>query len=149
MRKTLLTLLAGVMALTASAQTSLKGRIIEAESGKAVVGATITLANQNLSTTTNQNGEFNLLYLEAGDEEMIIEADGYNSGIELIQITADQSTDLGSITIQPDMAREAKDEVLLNLLDDELNDIECRQPVVEQELVSVGIEREDEDEVDF
>lgn len=126
MRKTLLTLLAGVMALTASAQTSLKGRIIEAESGKAVVGATITLANQNLSTTTNQNGEFNLLYLEAGDEEMIIEADGYNSGIELIQITADQSTDLGSINIQPDMAREAKDEVLLNLLDDELNDDEGR-----------------------
>ena len=65
-----------VMSLTALAQTSLKGRVIDEATQQPVVGAKVTLANQNISTTTNASGEFSLLYLEAIDEEMVIEADG-------------------------------------------------------------------------
>jgi len=104
----------------------LTGRVVAINSETNVVGATITLANQNLSTTTNQNGEFTLLYLEPGNEELIIEADGYQASIELIQIQAVQSNDLGRLFLQPNMATEVKEEVLLNLLDQELKDDEGR-----------------------
>ncbi|MCQ2311255.1 MAG: carboxypeptidase regulatory-like domain-containing protein, partial [Paludibacteraceae bacterium] len=104
----------------------LYGRLVAQGSSTNISGATITLANQNLSTTTNQNGEFTLLYLEPGDEELIIEADGYNADIQLIQILANKDTDLGALYLQPDMARDVKDEVLLNLLDQDLNDDEGR-----------------------
>ena len=57
------------IALTAFAETSLKGRVIDEATNTPVVGAKVTLANQNISTTTNANGDFLLLYLEAMDEE--------------------------------------------------------------------------------
>ena len=78
-----------VMSLTALAQTSLKGRVIDEATQQPVVGAKVTLANQNISTTTNASGEFSLLYLEATDEDVIIEADGYVAAIELISLKAD------------------------------------------------------------
>ncbi|MBQ6777335.1 MAG: carboxypeptidase regulatory-like domain-containing protein [Paludibacteraceae bacterium] len=125
MRKTL-TLLLALMTLSLSAETTLKGRLVDETTGQAIAGATITLANQNITTTTNQNGEFVLRYLEAGEEEVIIEADGYNAGIELVQLEADKATELASLSLQPDLAREVKDEVLLNLADQDLSDDEGR-----------------------
>ncbi len=126
MPKAILTLWTLLIVLTIQAQTSIKGRLLEAQSDKPLIGATITLANQNLSTTTNQNGDFTLLYLDAGDEELIMEADGYIAGIELIQISENQENDLGTFSLQPDLAREVEDEVRLNLSDQELNDDEGR-----------------------
>ena len=107
----------------ATEATRLSGRVI-AEDGTLISGATVTLANQNLSTTTNPKGEFQLSYLEAGDEELIIDAPGYNGTIEIILIQKDQTNQLGDIRLQPDIALEAKDEVLLNLAESELNDDE-------------------------
>ncbi|MCQ2341247.1 MAG: carboxypeptidase-like regulatory domain-containing protein [Paludibacteraceae bacterium] len=104
----------------------LVGQIVSDQSEQQIAGATITLANQNLSTTTNQNGEFTLLYIEPGDEELIIEAEGYQAAIELIQILPDQTNDLGKLRLLPDMAKEVKEEVLLNLLDQDLKDDEGR-----------------------
>jgi len=123
----LLTWLCGAM-LAQDVSTSpikLVGRLTDG-SGAQIAGATITLANQNLSTTTNQNGEFTLLYLEPGDEELIIEAEGYQAAIELIQILPDQTNELGTFQLQPDMAKDVKDEVLVNLLDQDLKDDEGR-----------------------
>ena len=51
----------------------------------------VTLANQNISTTTNAAGEFSLLYLEAMDEEVVIEADGYVAALELINLKDNQA----------------------------------------------------------
>ena len=124
MKKLLTLLLVILMAIGAFAQSSLKGKIVDEATGKAVVAATITLANQNLSTTTNQNGEFFLQYLQAGDEELIIEADGFNGTVELIQVAENQAKTLDDILLKPDVAKEAKDEILLNIADNDLNDDE-------------------------
>ena len=124
MRKTLLTLLVGSMTLFASAQTSLKGQLIDEATSQPIVGATVTLANQNISTTTNQSGEFNLLYLEPMDEEVIIEAEGYNSTIELVQIHKDQVNQMDPVTLSQDIAKEQKEEILLTIADEDLNDDE-------------------------
>lgn len=104
--------------------TRLIGKLVE-ENGAPVVGyATISLGNQNISTTTNEMGEFTLSYLEAIDEEVIIEAEGFISNIVLVQLIDGQTTDMGDIIMIADIAREAQEEVLLNLGEADLNDDE-------------------------
>jgi hypothetical protein len=126
MRNKLFTLMCLLfIGLTAMAQTSLKGRVID-ESMTPVIGAKITLANQNISTTTNSNGEFQLLYLEAMDEEVVIEADGYIASLELVNLENDKTTEMGSVMLQQDIVSEAQGEILLNLTEEEMTDDEGR-----------------------
>ena len=127
MRHKLFTLMAAlVVTMAAVAQTSLKGQVIDVATQSPVVGAKISLANQNISTTTNAAGEFSLLYLEAMDEEMLVEADGYLAALELITIKADESNQLAPIGLQQDVVTQAQDEILLNLTEEEMTDDEGR-----------------------
>ena len=105
-------------------QTTLQGRVMSQATQAGIAGAVVTLANQNISTFTNDRGEFTFLMLEAGDEELIVEADGYASLLELIQIQAGQANRLDVLYMQNDIAREAQEEVLLNLADQDLTDDE-------------------------
>ena len=124
MRKTLFAVFLTFVALVgATAQTRLVGRLVSVEQ-QAIEGATVTLANQGITTTTNNEGKFSLTYLEAWDEEVIVEAYGYVSDILLVQLVANQLTDLGDITLQTDISIEMKEEVVLNLSEMELNDDE-------------------------
>ena len=109
--------------LGANAQTRLTGRLISVEQ-QAIEGATVTLANQGYTTTTNAEGRFSLTYLDAIDEELIIEAYGFMSDILLVQLVENQITDLGDITMQADITIEMKEEVVLNLAEMDLNDDE-------------------------
>ena len=108
------------------AQTSLKGRVVADNTGTPVVGAKVTLANQDISTTTNASGEFTLLYLEATDEEVLVEADGFIAALELINLQADQTNQMNDILLQPDIVAQAQDEILLNLTEEEMTDDEGR-----------------------
>ncbi|MGN0209471.1 MAG: carboxypeptidase-like regulatory domain-containing protein, partial [Paludibacteraceae bacterium] len=125
MKKLFLLLNVLVLTTTLLAQTSLRGTIVDANK-QAIVGATVTLANQDISTTTNNAGVFTLLYLEPQDEEVIIEADGYIATVELVQLYANQTNDMGEVVLQKDIAREAQEEILLNLSEEDLNDDEGR-----------------------
>ena len=116
MRNKLFTLMAVLaVSVTAWAQTSLRGQVIDETTQQPVVGARITLANQNISTTTNAAGEFTLLYLEAIDEEVVIEADGYMAELELITLNNDQANELAPIAMKQDLVAQTQDEILLNL----------------------------------
>ena len=124
MRKLFITIILCIAAIVgANAQTRLVGRIISPEQ-QAIEGVVVTLVNQGYTTTTNAEGQFSLTYLEAGDEEVIIEATGYISDIILAQLLADQLNDLGDIVMQHDFVTEAREEVLLNLTEMDLNDDE-------------------------
>ncbi|MBO6073789.1 MAG: hypothetical protein J6P74_01485 [Paludibacteraceae bacterium] len=143
MKKTLFFLLAllgatsGILAQQAtptteqiSSSTRLVGRLVE-ENGEPITGyATISLGNQNISTTANERGEFTLSYLEAIDEEIIIEAEGFISNIVVAELKANQTTDLGDIVMFPDIARAAQEEILLNLAEADLNDDEGKSQSV-------------------
>ena len=96
------------LSLAAMAQTSLKGNVIDQGTQTPIVGAKVTLANQNIYTTTNANGEFQLLYLEPVDEEVIIEADGYISTIELVMLQANQMNQMEAIQLQQDIVVQAQ-----------------------------------------
>jgi len=127
MRHKLLSLMfALAIGLTTMAQTSLKGRVIDDATQLPVVGAKVTLANQNISTTTNAEGEFSLLYLEAMDEEVLVEADGYVVALELINLQDNQANQLDDIVLQQDVVAQAQDEVVLNISESEMNDDEGR-----------------------
>ena len=115
-----------LVAMTAMAQTSLKGRVVDEITNEPIVGARVTLANQNISTTTNADGEFSLLYLEAMDEEMLIEAEGYLAGLELINLQANQVLQLEDIPLQQNIVSQTQDEILLNLTEEEMSDDEGR-----------------------
>ena len=65
--------------------TSLTGKLVD-EQGSVITNAKITLANQNISTTVNSEGEFNLVYLDAIDEEVLIEAEGYFTVVRLVNL---------------------------------------------------------------
>ena len=127
MRQKLFTLMFVLaIGITAFAQTSLRGRVIDEVTQTPVVGAKVTLANQNISTTTNSSGEFSLLYLDAMDEEVLIEADGYVAALELINIQANQTNQLDAISLQQDIVSQAQGEILLNLTEEEMTDDEGR-----------------------
>jgi len=127
MRNKLLSLMFALsIGLTAIAQTSLRGQVIDRSTQTPIVGAKVTLANQKISTTTNASGEFSLLYLEAMDEEVIIEADGFVAGLELINLQENQTTTLESLALEPDIVAETQAEILLNLTEEEMMDDEGR-----------------------
>ena len=114
-----------VLAMTCmvNAQTRLVGRIINSDQ-QAIEGVTVTLVNQGFTTTTNSEGKFSLTYLEAGDEEVIIEAIGYISDVVLVLLEENQLNDMGDVVMQTDFITEAREEVLLNLNEMDLNDDE-------------------------
>ena len=126
MKKFLSLMFVLMLGLCAYAQTSLKGRVIDDATQEAVVGAKITLVNQNISTTTNASGEFALLYLEAMDEELLVEAEGFIAGLELIAIKENQVNQLDDIRLQQDIVAETQGEILLNLTEEEMTDDEGR-----------------------
>ena len=124
MRKTLFAVLLTIATVMgATAQTRLVGRLVSVDQ-QAIEGATVTLVNQGISTNTNDEGKFALTYLDAIDEEVIVEAYGYMSDIILVQLIENQLTDLGDITLQTDLLAEMKEEVVLNLAEMDLNDDE-------------------------
>ena len=105
MRKLFITIILCIAAMIgANAQTRLVGRIISPEQ-QAIEDVVVTLANQGYTTTTNAEGKFSFTYLEATDEEVIIEATGYISDILLVQLQEDQLNDLGDIVMQNDFVR--------------------------------------------
>ena len=127
MRQKLFSLMAVLMlSVAVMAQTSLKGRVIDQATQAPVVGAKVTLANQNISTTTNAAGEFSLFYLDAMDEEVLIEADGYIAALELVNLLENEANQMDAISLQQDIVSQAQDEILLNLTEEEMTDDEGR-----------------------
>ena len=124
MKKTLSILTMLLVAMSIMAQTSLRGKVVLVDEQAPLEGVKVTLVGQNISTTTNLHGEFALTYLEAIEEEVIFEAEGYISDIRVVELVKDQTTDLGLISLNPNIQAYMKDEILLTLTEAELNDDE-------------------------
>ena len=127
MRNRLLSLMCVLaIGIAAFAQTSLKGRVIDDKTQIPIPGVKVTLANQNISTTTNGEGEFSLLYLEATDEEILFEANGYVVALELVTLLPDQENRMDDIVLEQDVVSQEQDEIVLNLTEEDMNDDEGR-----------------------
>ena len=62
-----------------SAQISLKGRVISADSHQPVVAANVYLSNTSVGTITDAKGEFNITHFPAGRFDLVVSFIGYET----------------------------------------------------------------------
>lgn len=109
------------LVVSVGAQTVVKGVVKVHSTGAPLPGVKITLLNQNVSTQTNADGIFSLSYLEAGNEEISFTRDGYITQIKLISIKPNETTDIGEIQLKADIQTDVKEEIVLQLNEDQLS----------------------------
>ena len=107
---------------TSVRNAAIKGIITAEHSKSPIVGAKIRLANQDISTTTNAQGEFSLQLLQPIDEEVIISASGFLTQVKVIKLTENQTNDLGTVLLKSDIETEMKQEILVQLSESDLSD---------------------------
>ena len=123
MRKFSTTLVFCFVTLFAIAQqTSLRGVVKSESTGQPLPGVTVTLGDQNISTMTNERGEFLLQFLVAGDDELLITADGYMASLSLIKLNENVTNDLGEVKLQEDLQAQVQDDYVLQLSEVDISD---------------------------
>lgn len=127
MRKLLLVLSAFLLTLTVvSAQTRLTGVVKVAESETPLPGVTVTLLHQNMSAKTNAQGEFNLTYLTAGEEEVSFSRPGYLPQIKVINLKENEVNDAGTTFMRVDIQEEVRQDAILQLNESDFSEDEGR-----------------------
>jgi len=127
MRKLSLILFVSLLtSFSLTAQTTAIGVVKDAGTDSPLSGVIITFLQQNISTQTNAKGEFTMSQLQAGDEEISISRPGYFTQIKLVKLNAGTINDLGYFLLRADVQEEVKQEIVLQLSENELNDDEGR-----------------------
>lgn len=125
MRKIYSTLVLCFVALFSWAQqTSLRGVVKSESSDQPLPGVLVTLGDQNISTTTNERGEFELMFLVAGEDELLITADGFMPRLSVLTLNENVVNDLGEIKLQDDLQSQMQSDVTLQLSEVDLADDE-------------------------
>lgn len=84
--------LLGLSAVPAAAQAtgSIRGRVVEASSLRALSGVQVFLVGEELGSLTNAAGEFLLLEVPAGEHQVQTEMIGYGSATQTVTVGADE-----------------------------------------------------------
>jgi TonB-dependent receptor len=91
---TLPLLMLGADVLHAQSTGSVTGRILNAESGRALVGANVLLEGTSYGAATSQTGTYRLQQIPAGDYTLIVRYIGFEEKTESITISAGQTLEL-------------------------------------------------------
>ena len=121
MKKILWILLVSVCTWQLSAQTTVRGVVKDSGTGEPLIGVKVTLLQQNISTRTNTEGEFYFTFLEAGSDELSFAKEGYFNRIMMVELKADDETDLGDVKLRVDMQEEMKQDIILQLSEAQLD----------------------------
>ncbi len=73
------------------------GRVIDVETMKPMAGVTISVANTNIVTSTNANGEFTISLPQLGEYKLVTSFLGYNSDITIVEGANKQSVSVNII----------------------------------------------------
>ncbi len=122
MKKLLWTLTALLLTLQLSGQTTLRGIVRASGTGDPVSGVKVTLLQQTISTQTNFAGEFLFSFLEPGNDELSFSAVGYFTQIRLVTIREGADNDVGVINLVVDAQEDARQDVILQLSEAQLDD---------------------------
>lgn len=91
----LFTLLCLLLSIGAMAQNGkVTGSVKDADSGEALIGATVTVKGTNLGIMTNQNGEFTLSNVPTGTQKVSVSFVGYAPETKEVSISAGQTATL-------------------------------------------------------
>lgn len=107
MKKLLLSIFFVFLTLTTWAQnTTLRGIVVDAKTQKPLLNVTADLTNTNLSTTTNEQGEFVIANPTPGSQVLLINFTGYIQKRFALDISAEEDVDLGTIYLEEDVTAE-------------------------------------------
>ena len=140
MKKVSLLFIAVLLSVSALvAQTKVVGTVKVAESDTPLPGVTVTLLGQNISTKTNANGEFQLTYLNAGNEEISFSRTGYLPQIKVVTLKENAENNLGTIYLKVDIQEDARQEAILQLSESDFSEDEGKS----SQNISTGLSRGD------
>lgn len=126
MKKTIFTLLfcVSLIAFSQAQDTTVKGRVIEANSGEPVSGAQVNIQESIYSTTTDVNGNFSITdtNLPLGEQVLLVEKLGYTNLRFPVTIQSGSTLTLDPIIIEVDFAQAQAQIGLITLADDELDE---------------------------
>lgn len=118
---------AGTFNLTKVSGSTLQGKVIDALTGEAIIGAAVTITELNKGTFTDQDGTYNFPGLKPGDYTLIVSFMGYNTQkIQEIKIENDagakvnvslseaETVTMQAVVVEAKM-RESSDAALLNI----------------------------------
>lgn len=125
MKKTILTLLfcVTIIGIGLAQNTTVKGKVIEANSGEPVPNAQITIQESVYSTTSDTNGNFSITdaNLPLGEQILLIEKSGYNTLRLPITIQSGSSLNLEPVIIEVDFTQAQTQIGIISLADDEID----------------------------
>lgn len=98
MKKLMLNLAFCLLAISAWAQESLRGKILDASSEEPLIGASVWAENQGRGSVTDENGNFTITKLKAGEIQLRVSYVGFESLKQ--SLTVPYSGDL-TLKIQP------------------------------------------------
>jgi TonB-dependent receptor len=87
-------LFCGVDVILAQSTGSVTGRVYNAESGRALIGANVILQGTSFGSATSQNGTYRLQQIPAGDYTLVVRYIGFEEKTEEITISAGQELEL-------------------------------------------------------
>ncbi len=105
MRLKLFLLLLLSVTIPSLAQTaSVTGRVVDADTGNPVSGATVTLGDRGINVTTGIAGDFSISKTLPGAYVLIINANGYASGSRAVELYNNQTVDAGVIKLYNELS---------------------------------------------
>lgn len=90
-----------LLAVVGFAQTgSVTGKVLEAATGQAAIGANVTLKGaSSVGAVTNLDGVFRFINVPAGNQTLVITSIGFEETEVSVSVTSGQTTDLGTIEL--------------------------------------------------
>ena len=103
------------------AQTTLRGKVVSSDSQQALPGVSVSLMMQDISTLTDQSGEFTLTLNNPGMVEIRFVKNGYFTQIREFAVKEGVVNDLPLVALRMDISTEVKQEIVLQLSEMSLN----------------------------
>ncbi len=105
--------------LWAQENGAIKGSVEDSDTGKPVAGVKVYVENHSVSTTTDENGYFELKNIPAGSVDVVAEKDGYERQVVSVVVKPGVTEDLGTLILWNAETQNA-DLGVINLSDQEV-----------------------------
>jgi hypothetical protein len=94
---------------------TVRGKVVD-EEGNPIQGARVRIEGTALSTTTDENGEFTLENVPAGDYSLEVEKDGYEQETSSVTVSEGQITDVPTSTLMVESEDDGEEASYLPLI---------------------------------
>lgn len=106
---------------TLLSQNTIKGVVKNSSNQEPVAGVTVTLSVDKSQTTTNQKGEFEFKTDKTGDAVLTFYGSNMINHQLIISING-KVTEIGDVMLMPNVQNSSKEDIILNISENELDD---------------------------